>query len=279
MNYKYYNNLILTKLSLYLNNKSDSISKDLIKGLNVNEEDAYKYLLAAFLDLDINNNDKDLYNLYFPLMVKKLDINKYQNNLYLKNVHLNKIKYKNWQIKILKYKPYEAFVYNDLEKLPDGRIIPKIGYFNEEYNYPAILENNREWMLITPNEINTMQVPIENANGNVLTYGLGLGYFAYMISLKENVNKITIIENNEDIINIFKKYLLPQFKFKNKIEIINDDALNYATKKLNYDYVFVDIWHDPSDGIDLYLKFKKLEVKGIKYDYWIEQTMKCYIEE
>jgi spermidine synthase len=100
-----------------------------------------------------------------------------------------------------------------------------------------------------------------------------------MISLKENVNKITIIENNEDIINIFKKYLLPQFKFKNKIEIINDDALNYATKKLNYDYVFVDIWHDPSDGIDLYLKFKKLEVKGIKYDYWIEQTMKCYIEE
>ena len=51
-----------------------------------------------------------------------------------------------------------------------------------------------------------------------------------------------------------------------------------ALKHIYYDFVFVDIWHDPSDGIDLYLKFKSLEKKNIKYSYWIEDTIKCYIE-
>lgn len=56
------------------------------------------------------------------------------------------------------------------------------------------------------------------------------------------------------------------------------DALEYEKVYCEkYDYVFVDIWHDPSDGVPLYLKFKALERKETKYSYWIEDTIKLYL--
>jgi hypothetical protein len=50
--------------------------------------------------------------------------------------------------------------------------------------FPALLENDRIWMTITPNEIEIMIKPVDEAFGHVLTYGLGLGYYAYMVSKK-----------------------------------------------------------------------------------------------
>ena len=67
-------------------------------------------------------------------------------------------------------------------------------------------------MTITPNEIETMKEAVDKASGNVLTFGLGLGYYAYMVSEKENVESVTIVDSNEDVIDLFKKYVLPQFK-------------------------------------------------------------------
>lgn len=60
--------------------------------------------------------------------------------------------------------------------------------------FPAVLENERIWMTITPNEIETMKEAVDKAFGNVLTFGLGLGYYAYMVSEKVNVESITVVE-------------------------------------------------------------------------------------
>ena len=105
-----------------------------------------------------------------------------------------------------------------------------------------------------------------------------LSKFPYKDKVFINNMTIYIDKKDKEIINLFNEYILPQFKNKSKIKIINDDAFNYFKKDIYYDYVFVDIWHDPSDGIDLYLKFKSLEKNNIKYSYWIEDTLKCYIE-
>lgn len=45
--------------------------------------------------------------------------------------------------------------------------------------------------------------------------------------------------------------------------------------KEGYDYAFVDLWHDISDGVSLYLRMKKLEKKSpnTKYLYWIEDSI------
>ncbi|MCI7084451.1 MAG: hypothetical protein MR938_07170 [Tenericutes bacterium] len=270
------NNLIMSKLSIYLNNYSDYITKEMIdnikKEFGFNDLESFKIILTSLLEI----TDKELIH-EFDKIVFELDKNKYEDNLYYKNISFKNIKSNKWSFRYESYKPYEAFVFNDLRKIND-KLYPCIGYFKEEYKYPAVLENNREWMLITPNEIETMEKPINEATGNVLTYGLGLGYYAYMVSMKEDVKTVTIVEKDKEIIELFNKYILPQFRFKDKIRIINMDAFEYFKKNIYYDFVFVDIWHDPSDGIDLYLKFKNLEKKNIKYSYWIEDTIKCYIE-
>lgn len=270
------NNLIMSKLSIYLNNYSDYITKEMIdnikKEFDFNDLESFKIILTSLLEI----TDKELIH-EFDKIVFELDKNKYEDNLYYKNISFKNIKSNKWSFRYESYKPYEAFVFNDLRKIND-KLYPCIGYFKEEYKYPAVLENNREWMLITPNEIETMEKPINAATGNVLTYGLGLGYYAYMVSMKEDVKTVTIVEKDKEIIELFNKYILPQFRFKDKIRIINMDAFEYFKKNIYYDFVFVDIWHDPSDGIDLYLKFKNLEKKNIKYSYWIEDTIKCYIE-
>lgn len=270
------NNLIMSKLSNYLNNYSDYITKEMIdnikKEFGFDDIESFKIILTSLLEI----TDKELIH-EFDKIVFELDKNKYENNLYYKNINFRNIKSNKWSFKYESYKPYEAFVFNDLRRIND-KLYPCIGYFKEEYKYPTVLENNREWMLITPNEIETMEKPINEATGNVLTYGLGLGYYAYMVSMKEDVKTVTIVEKDKEIIELFNKYILPQFKYKDKIKIINMDAFEYFKKDIYYDFVFVDIWHDPSDGIDLYLKFKSLEKKNIKYSYWIEDTIKCYIE-
>lgn len=270
------NNLIMSKLSIYLNDYSDYINESMIN--NIKNEfgfttlESYKIILTSILGI----TDKEIIH-EFDKIVYELDKSVYEDNLYYKNINLKCISSNKWKFEYKSYKPYEAFVFNDLRCIND-KLYPSIGYFKDEYKYSCVLENDREWMLITPNEIETMKVPISEATGNVLTYGLGLGYYAYMVSMKENVESVTIVEKDKEIIDLFNEYILPQFKNKSKIKIINDDAFNYFKKDIYYDYVFVDIWHDPSDGIDLYLKFKSLEKDNIKYSYWIEDTLKCYIE-
>ena len=281
-----YNSKIMERLSLYLNLQPDFIKEDMIDELvrecNLDKKEAFSILLADICGLDTIDNmeDRELYDNYFPYMIHHLDIEKYKNNPYYKNIKIPNMKEKRWELKEDKYKPYEAFVYNDLEKMEDNRLIPQIGFFDTEFTFPVVLENNREWMLITPNEIETMEEAVNEAKGRVLTYGLGLGYYAYMVSQKQEVSSLTIVERDENVINLFEKYILPQFENKDKITIINEDAFKYAKNQMNkdnYDFVFVDIWHDPSDGVDMYLKMKKLESENIKYMYWIEKTILCYL--
>lgn len=282
-----YNSKLLSKLSFYLNFRADFIKEDMMDELvnqcNLRKEEAFGILLAEGCGLDIANNSEDMeiYTKYFPDMIKELNIDQYKSNEYYKNIKIDEIKSHRWRFKQERYKPFEAFVFNDLEIMSDGRIIPKIGFFQCEFSYPAVLENNREWMLITPNEIETMKEAINMAKGDVLTYGLGLGYFAYMVSIKENVASVTIVERDKEVIELFKNHILPQYKQSNKIKIIQDDAFNFAEKHMekgNYDFVFTDLWHDPSDGIDMYLKMKKYEKFSpeSKYMYWIEKTILAY---
>ena len=278
---------VFALLSNYLNHAPDFINKeemDEIVNSGVSYEYAFAVILAAAFGLDIVDHvdDKDLFNKYFNKMIHKLDADEYYNNPYYKNIKIPTIKIGNSELKYEKYKPFEGFVCNDIIQTKEGRQIPQIGFFETEFMFPAILENDRIWMTITPNEIETMKEAVDQAFGNVLTFGLGLGYYAYMVSEKENVESITVVEMNEDVIHLFNKYVLPQFKNAEKIKIIKADAFEYAQKHMSkgkYDFVFTDLWHDVSDGIDMYLKMKKYEKQSPNtvFSYWIEKSILCYL--
>ena len=282
------NNLLFEKLGLLLNLNPCAISERMVKEMALKtgfgEVESMQFLIADYLGIDVVDSPigKCLFNNYIKKMLKKQDKNIFASNPYYQSIKFDKIKLGNIEFGCGKYKPFELFVYDDIVKLKDGRLLPQVGYFDEEFIYPAIYENGVLWMSVTPNEVNTMKEPIDKAFGRVLTFGLGLGYFAYMVSLKDEVEKITIVESNETTIKIFEKYILPQFKFKDKIEIIKADAFKFAEseyKSGRYDYVFADIWHDAGDGLGCYTKFKRLEKlnSNLVYDYWIEKTIKCYL--
>ncbi|WP_139892719.1 hypothetical protein [Bacillus sp. D386] len=278
---------VFALLSNYLNKAPDFVDREEINEIvqyGVSYEHAFAVILAAAFGLDIVDkmDDKNLFNNYFNGMFFKLDEKEYCENPYYKNIKIPTLKIGNSELKYEKYKPFEGFVCNDIVKTKEGRQIPQIGFFETEFEYPAILENERIWMTVTPNEIETMKEPIEQAFGNVLTYGLGLGYYTYMISEKENVDSITVVEMNEDVINLFQTYILPQFKNHQKIKIIKANAFEYAQKSMakgQFDFVFTDLWHDVSDGIDMYLKMKLFEKRcpNTIFTYWIEKSIKCYL--
>ena len=286
--YRRFNGFLLEKLSHILNNIPDFISGELVKELSaegaISERDIMAALLARSCGLDIDKIPAHniLYKQYFFNTVHMLDKSEYENDPYYKTVDFPKIKGKRWSFGKASYKPYEIFVCDDFKYMSEGGVIPQIGFFKESFTYPVVYENGREWMTVTPNEIKTMAPHVENAHGKVLTYGLGIGYYAFMVSSKENVSSVTVVEREDEIIEMFKKYLLPSFPFKDKINIIKSDAFEYAQKeapKENYDFIFTDIWHDPSDGVALYKKMKNCEKfsPNATFAYWIEPTIKYYL--
>lgn len=279
---------VLGMLSNYLNNAPEFIKKDIVEEIvrdcQVSKKYAFTVLLAAAcgLNIDDNSKDKELFSGYFLSMVHELNRSEYLENLYYRNIKIPNIKIGKCELKNISYKEYEAFVCNDLEQTDDGKILPQIGFFDTEFSYPALYEDDRIWMTITPNEVETMKEQVEKAFGNVLTFGLGLGYYAYMVSEKDEVSTITVVEQNEDVIKIFNTYILPQFKNGSKIKIVKDDAYRYAKEQMaqeNFDYVFTDLWHDVSDGIEMYLRMKEHErlCPDTMFSYWIEKSIKCYL--
>lgn len=112
--------------------------------------------------------------------------------------------------------PYEGFIYKDVEASKEDYYseINHLGFFSQAFDYLELVDKERIWMSITPYEIETMKSSIAKAKGKVVTFGLGLGYFAYMCLQKEDVDEVTVIDNNETIINLFNKNIYPFFNHK-----------------------------------------------------------------
>ena len=278
------NDIIVSILSEYINEHPRFIDakmvEDLARECHVSNHEAFCTLLSAACGLDTVDNPthRALERQYLIPSIKKLDPATYENDAYAKTVRFPNVTHGKWELCQHSYASYEPFVRTHPVVTKDLCEIPQLGYFDVEFPFPAILENGIEWMTITPNEVETMREPIERCRGRVLTLGLGLGYFAFHASEKKEVERVVVVERSRDVIEIFKTYLLPQFTNGDKIEIIEADAFQYMQKELprgNFDYVFADLWHDASDGLEMYRKLKKYEVLAPKteFDYWIEPSL------
>ena len=132
-------------------------------------------------------------------------------------------------------------------------------------------------MALKPNEVETMKDAIAKVHGSVTVFGLGLGYFTYMVARKENVSEVRVVEKSAEAIAIFTEFLLPQFPFEDKITIVKGDAFDYLQSgDISSDYAFVDLWHDIGDGPELYLRVKEYEKRypRTRFLYWIEDSLK-----
>ncbi len=247
----------------------------------LSSEEVYLALLAAHLDLDAAiPADARLYRGYLPRMVHRLDPAPYEADAYMQAVRPEGGRQGSIDLVYERVEPMELFVANDFEVDDAGRVLPQLGYFDRAFSFPAIREDGRVWMTVTPNEINTIRPAVARSRGKVLTYGLGLGYYAFHCLLKEDVVSVTVVEKNPAVIDVFTRLLLPFFPRKEDLHIIQADAFDHAEKILpreGFDVVFTDLWHDVADGLPLYQRMKALEVPGPEYLYWIEETLGVYM--
>ena len=209
---------------------------------------------------------------------KLLKMEDYQTNPYLKKLNSIRFSKNDWSLSSKKIEAYSLFPYEEEYHYASNYLLKmSLAFFDKDFNYPSISLFTNEWMSLNPYEIRTMETPIILARGKVLTLGLGLGYFAYMAHLKDEVKEVHIVEMDKALIDIFSEYLLPLFEHPEKIHIHKADAFYFIQniKDRDYDFIFSDLWHDASDGLPMYLKLKE-KFNAFKYTqchYWIESAL------
>lgn len=215
----------------------------------------------------MKEHDETINSLYIDTSL--MTDNPYYKNINLSNISMGDFKFSN------EFLP-KKLALNISWLLPDkNRELNdyiELRAFKKSINVPILREKNDIWMSPTLAEQNTINPCVDKAYGDVLTFGLGLGYFPYMCSLKDDVNSITIVELNKNVIDMFKECILPQFNTDIEINIIHGNMFDYFNEEFlnKFDYTFVDVWKNNEDGIELLTKlFEQLNYKG-NIDYWIE---------
>ena len=279
---------LLHLFSLYINERADFISPDMVNEVaqvgSFSPDEAFLLLLAEACGIHPTDGggDSEFFSRFFAPSVSRLDPEKYRNDPYYRHIRFPDVSDGDWELSNCVCKAWQAFIWDDVR--PDASLceLPPLGYFSEDFSYPVVLENGREWMLVTPNEVETIRPAVRSARGRVVTFGLGLGYFPFMASEKPDVERIVVVEKDPAVIRLFRQYILPQFRYPEKIELVNDDAFEYMEKTMpgcSFDYAYADIWHDAGDGLPFYLRFNKYEERfpRTEFGYWIEETMLSYL--
>ncbi|MBR4288544.1 MAG: hypothetical protein IKT50_03805 [Clostridia bacterium] len=240
------------------------------------------YVMLRFCDgMDLWSRADERYLKKLFSQAKRFDKKEFQKDPYLRDITIKERRLGDFLLTESFYERGEFFQY-DMPDLSEEIVVPKIGFFTEKVFFPAVYEGNIPWVSVCPSEIHSMSCDTDDARGKVLVLGLGLGYYPYIISQKDEVEEITVIEKSPGIIQLFREEILPQFSRKEKIKLVEADAIDYLkqTKNGDYDFCYADIWEGWQDGAEAYEKILPQEkrLKKTEFRYWIKNEILWYLE-
>lgn len=132
----------------------------------------------------------------------------------------------------------------EIADLVSGEIVDG-GFPDEDFHVPIMSD--------TPAEIGEHAHALENATGRVLITGLGLGVIVSALLTKPDVEHITVVEIDRDVIALTGPY----YEDNDRVTIVNQDALTFARNRptntgwvhpdRRFDYAWHDIWSHISD--------------------------------
>lgn len=196
-----------------------------------------------------------------------------ENNPFIKNVLFDERSEGSFVLSMDTFAKYELFV-RDTPIYINGIEIPRLGTFDHRFRFPVIYRNDAEWRFLTPNNICSVEHILGKVKGNVLTLGVNTGYFAYMASRKKNVQSVTIVEEDPEVVAMFNICLLPQFENKQKITVICMDSFRFMQNLADnqFDYCFCDVWRS-EELLSSYVALKKIckKFEKMQVDFWKEQ--------
>lgn len=100
------------------------------------------------------------------------------------------------------------------------------------------------WMSLSPHEIESQELGCRHAFGHSVVMGLGMGWVAVNIALNPAVGKVTVIERDPEVIELFRlSGALDGLAadITAKIRIIRTDALAWQPDE-PVDFLYADIW-------------------------------------
>ena len=204
--------------------------------------------------------------------ISYLTENPYYRNIKLEDVKTDTVWYEN---EIIKKRTLMSMNFHKLVGKYLFHYHP-LGYFDEDVYMPSLKEGkDKVWMSPAISEIDSMNDGYEAGHGNCLTLGLGIGVLPYLWLLKDEVKSVTIVEVNKDVIELFDKYIRPQFPTDKRLKIIHGDAFEYYNEEFlnQFDYVYIDFWESTDDGLDFYIKLMEKKVNLPNIGYWIEDSI------
>jgi hypothetical protein len=96
-------------------------------------------------------------------------------------------------------------------------------------------------MSLTPMEIESMLPGIAAASGKVVIGGMGLALAGYAIAMKPEVERVTIVDIDGDVIEMAKAFAqIDAWPCRDKVEIVHSDLTDH--RDAHADFLFVDIW-------------------------------------
>lgn len=124
--------------------------------------------------------------------------------------------------------------------------------------YAALYCSGKIMMSETPMEHRTNREFIDKAHGDILIGGLGIGMIVMPIQNYAHVNSITILEINENVIDLVK----PMLPLNDKVRVLCMDAFTWKPDR-KFDCIYMDIW--PFINTDIYKEMVKLKRKYAHY--------------
>ena len=223
---------------------------------------------AAIKELKQAGEQDDIKSLF----IEKKD---YINNPYLQNINFKDVKLKDFSYETVTIEKGYLFNIDEIQddknkELNDYMILRA---YKQDTDMMFLKQGKQEWMMASISEFKTNDPYAKKAHGNIITFGLGIGYFIYMASLNENVKSITVIEKSKEVIELFNQ-IKDQFPNKD-INIINGDAFDYFNEQYlkQFDYIYVDIYQNNIDGRTMIEKLLEQYLPPYdKCNFWIENS-------
>lgn len=128
-----------------------------------------------------------------------------------------------------------------------GKDIPLRGYWSPARPVSDVISLDRggdTWMSLMPVEVESQQIAVDCAQGHVTVLGLGLGWSAALCAMKADVETVTVVELDPELIALHAELALFDRlpgSAGAKVRIVRGDAFDWSPDG-PVDLLAADIW-------------------------------------
>jgi hypothetical protein len=134
------------------------------------------------------------------------------------------------------------------------------GYYTRQWiisGMPVLLRRSagnpelwEPWMSLSPHEIESQEPGCLHAVGHTVIMGLGMGWIALNAALNPNVRRVTVVELDREVIELFASTgVMDQVPpdIAEKVVVVHADALEWRPDEA-VDFLYADIWRSIADA-------------------------------